>query len=99
MHDSSDTASAGSPTNTIASTGMPVAVTTSTVMSLAMPMQQSGESKISDKIPDMAVVSLVPSSVAVVTPQQPSTGGGPPPAANREDYDSSATVSKTSIIK
>lgn len=87
VHDSSDTASAGSPANTISSSTPIAAVTNAT---LSMPLQQSTDSKLGDKLSDIAVVSLVPPSVSIVTPQQPSAGGGLP-SSNREDYDSSAT--------
>lgn len=85
VHDSSDTASAGSPANTISSS-TPGASSSSTATALSFP--QSSDSKHGDKLPDIAVVSLIPPASGN-TASQSSAGQT---ANTREDYDSSATV-------
>ena len=85
MHDSSDTASAGSPI----SSSNPSAPAPSTTVNSGIPMAflQTAEPKASEKFTDVAVVSLVPP--APMNAVQAPSGN---PTCCREDYDSSATV-------
>jgi hypothetical protein len=89
VHDTSDTASAGSPANTISSSTPTASGSSSTTAgSLPMPFPQVQDAKTGDKLTDVAVVSLVaPSPMASQQPQ-----ANNPPTSSREDYDSSATV-------
>ncbi|KYN36663.1 hypothetical protein ALC56_08454 [Trachymyrmex septentrionalis] len=84
VHDSSDTASAGSPATTgsnVASSG--TAATSSLSMSF-----RSSEQKLGEKLSDIAVVSLVPPGSSQ---QSSSSGAVTATSGGREDYDSSAT--------
>ncbi|XP_020277995.1 uncharacterized protein LOC109851876 isoform X2 [Pseudomyrmex gracilis] len=89
VHDSSDTASAGSPA---AMTGNNQGVTshepTTASTSLPMSFQRSTEQKIGEKLSDIAVVSLVPPGTSH---QSSSTTVAASSGGTREDYDSSAT--------
>lgn len=91
MHDSSDTASAGSPANTISSstsvTLVPVTGTTP-IKAGVFP---------SDNATDIRI-SLVPPPTTTITTSSPQTPAASQPANNREDYDSSATVSHKNIL-
>ena len=89
VHDSSDTASAGSPANTISST-TPATASTTTSAPLNASFSQTTDQKVGEKVSDISVVSLGTSST--VTSQPLSTA---PASSNREDYDSSATVRPT----
>ncbi|XP_011313369.1 nuclear receptor corepressor 1 isoform X2 [Fopius arisanus] len=83
VHDSSDTASAGSPANTISSStpgSMGPSTATGTIKSSSFPQENTADIRI----------SLVPPTPATSGPQQPTTAGGHT-TNNREDYDSSAT--------
>lgn len=89
VHDSSDTASAGSPANTLSGSTISASVSSSNVSTMPASYQQSAESKV-EKISEMAVVSLVPPTTIASVSQAPSTSV--PTGSNKEDYDSSATV-------
>ena len=95
VHDSSDTASAGSPANTISSTTPGAASSSSTSTALTVSFSQTTDQKAGEKGPDISVVSIGSSSI--MTPQ-PLSSGAPTSSSNREDYDSSATVRPTPLI-
>lgn len=92
MHDSSDTASAGSPANNLSS-GTPGTPGATASSNLPMAFSRSADQKLGEKLADIAVVSLVP-PVSIGPSQQSSTSGSSNAASagTREDYDSSATV-------
>lgn len=92
VHDSSDTASAGSPANNMTS-GTPGTPGASASATLPISFSRSTDQKLGEKLSDIAVVSLVP-PVSIGSSQQSSTSGGSNAASagTREDYDSSATT-------
>ncbi|TGZ54100.1 Uncharacterized protein DBV15_00368 [Temnothorax longispinosus] len=85
VHDSSDTASAGSPTMTSSNAASSGTTATS---SLPMSFQRSTEQKLGEKLSDISVVSLVPPGSSH---QSSSSGTATATSGGREDYDSSAT--------
>ncbi|XP_011702384.1 PREDICTED: nuclear receptor corepressor 1, partial [Wasmannia auropunctata] len=87
VHDSSDTASAGSPATNITGSNAASSGTAATSSSLpTIHFQRSNEQKLGEKLSDIAVVSLVPPSS-----HQSSSSGTATASGGREDYDSSAT--------
>jgi len=96
VHDSSDTASAGSPATTM--TGSNAAVipsggptATSSSLSFQRPNELGSLEKLGERIADVTVVSLVPPAGS--SHQSSSSGGAAATSGGaREDYDSSATV-------
>ncbi|KYM98298.1 Nuclear receptor corepressor 2 [Cyphomyrmex costatus] len=84
VHDSSDTASAGSPATTMGNNIASGPVTTPSSLSMSF---RSSEQKLGEKLSDIAVVSLVPPGSS----QQSSNSGTIATSGGREDYDSSAT--------
>lgn len=100
VHDSSDTASAGSPANTIAGNAPIVPGGSTMTSSLPISFQRSTDQKLGEKLSDIAVVSLVP-PVSIGSSHQSSSSGSAAAASGgaREDYDSSATVSFSSSQK
>lgn len=95
VHDSSDTASAGSPATTmtgsnaaVISSGGPTA--TSSSLSFQRPSELGSLEKLGEKISDITVVSLVPPAGS--SHQSSSGGAAVTSGGAREDYDSSATV-------
>ncbi|XP_029663712.1 protein split ends-like isoform X2 [Formica exsecta] len=95
VHDSSDTASAGSPATTTM-TGSNAAVipssgptATSSSLSFQRPSELGSLEKLGEKISDITVVSLVPPAGS--SHQSSSGGAAVTSGGAREDYDSSAT--------
>ena len=87
VHDTSDTASAGSPANTISSSTSTAPGPSSMAAVTSMGFPQEAKAAV-EKLSDVAVVSLVaPTATAAAQPAQAN-----PPTSTREDYDSSATV-------
>ncbi|XP_018044022.1 PREDICTED: uncharacterized protein LOC108684288 isoform X1 [Atta colombica] len=87
VHDSSDTASAGSPATTMTGNNVASSGTPATSSSLSMSFRSS-EQKLGEKLSDIAVVSLVPPGSSQ---QSSSSGTATATSGGREDYDSSAT--------
>ncbi|XP_018315095.1 nuclear receptor corepressor 1 isoform X1 [Mycetomoellerius zeteki] len=88
VHDSSDTASAGSPATTMTGSNVASSGTAATSSSLSMSFRSS-EQKLGEKLSDIAVVSLVPPGSSQ---QSSSSGTATATSGGREDYDSSATT-------
>ncbi|XP_029169964.1 uncharacterized protein LOC114939718 isoform X3 [Nylanderia fulva] len=94
VHDSSDTASAGSPATTMTGSNASVIPSGGSATTSSLSFQRPGElgslEKLGDKLADVAVVSLVPPAGS--SHQSSSSGGAAATSGGaREDYDSSAT--------
>ena len=95
VHDSSDTASAGSPATTMTGNNASVipsgGPTATSSLSFQRPSELGSLEKLGEKLSDVAVVSLVP---PVGSSHQSSSSGGAAATSGgaREDYDSSATT-------
>lgn len=95
VHDSSDTASAGSPATTMTGNVPVISGGGSTATSSSLSFQRPGE--LGEKMSDIAVVSLVPPAGS--SHQSSSSGGGAATSSGaREDYDSSATVRRSFLV-